>query len=738
MPCCKAALAAVLLVGVNVWSFHHYESVDCTRDQQFTLPAEVREDLRQLDPANKTTVIVYDRHKTFGSLNDKTSDDYDSAAGRKIVEKIKDLADQLREHGARQLNVEVLDSQARGFKERLEQVTQKAPELRKAIKEAPENSLFFYAQGANGKPLIQRLSFNDFYLLDKSASQDDRDGRGNLVLLYQGMTPFTRRLTHLEEKRPRVGIAVIHKVLTTTSDHDWGLKGLRRALEERGFEVEDIVLKKWSRFAPPSAAAATADESALERLEERQNVIERLIANVERQRPVFEKSLNVWKKAVDDQKTRDDLTRQLAAQLEGDKVTAEMAAIQVAVLQANLENIDKALPSYRQRLDEVKEEKSKLNVPALKEQQRMTDVKAKMARLLADCDLLIVPRMTLRNVADEFENIPGRLYKMDDAQVEAIKDFLKAGKPVLACFGPANTSPDEGPPRPGDDRSDGLEDLLGQLGVKFGKETVLFDSEVEALADSRAGAELGGGQFEAPPILFDWLPGAGRPVGSPLLSDKPNRIRESLRLTARALGKDAEGKPLPLDIRIRHPRPIYFVPLKGIKIAFDPDFLMTNPRSWNEDQPFPTADSVPQFEKSKGRDKGPGLIEPRKEPLDTRRRGPFPIGVAVETLLPSTWYASAADKPATVRLAVIGQGGFFTGKKLPAPQEELFVDTINWLLGRDDLLPRDEGAWSYPRVNDTIPPDSEREYLWLWGVWLGLPVLFAFFGLVVLLFRRLR
>ncbi len=166
---------------------------------------------------------------------------------------------------------------------------------------------------------------------------------------------------------------------------------------------------------------------------------------------------------------------------------------------------------------------------------------------------------------------------------------------------------------------------------------------------------------------------------------------------------------------------------------------MTSPRSWNEDQPFPTADSVPQFEKpSKGRDKGPTMIETNKDPLDTRRRGPFPIGVAVETQLPAKWYDSAADKPATVRLAVIGQGGFFTGKKLPAAQEELFVDTINWLLGRDDQLPRDDRVWSYPRVNDTIPPDSQTEYLWLWGVRLGLPVLFAFLGLVVLLFRRLR
>src|SRR5262249_1774884 len=161
---------------------------------------------------------------------------------------------------------------------------------------------------------------------------------------------------------------------------------------------------------------------------------------------------------------------------------------------------------------------------------------------------------------------------------------------------------------------------------------------------------------------------------------------------------------------------------------FDVDFLMTNSRSWNEDQPFPTADSVPQFEKPKGRDNAAGMLEPSKDSLDARRRGPFPIGVAVETALPSSWYGSASDRPPTVRVSVIGQGGFFTGKKLPPAQERLFVNTIDWLLGRDDQLPRDDRVWSYPRVNDTIPPDSEREYLWLWGVRLGLPVLFAFLG----------
>src|SRR5262249_9111460 len=156
-------------------------------------------------------------------------------------------------------------------------------------------------------------------------SQEDRGNRGNLVLLYQGVKPFTNRLLHLEEKRPRIGLAVIHPVLSSVKDHDWGLKGFRQALESRGFQVEDIVLKKWSRFAPPSAAAASVDESDLDRVNERQKVLERLIGDLERERPSIVEAQAVWKKAVEDQKTRDELTRKLADQLGDRKLTVEMA-----------------------------------------------------------------------------------------------------------------------------------------------------------------------------------------------------------------------------------------------------------------------------------------------------------------------------------------------------------------------------------------------------------------------------
>jgi hypothetical protein len=86
-------------------------------------------------------------------------------------------------------------------------------------------------------------------------------------------------------------------------------------------------------------------------------------------------------------------------------------------------------------------------------------------------------------------------------------------------------------------------------------------------------------------------------------------------------------------------------------------------------------------------------------------------------------------------VAVIGQGEVFVGSELSPAKERLFLQTANWLLGRDDYLPRADHPWSYPRV--PLPPESSEHRLWLWGAF-GLPLLFAYLGLVVLLIRRLR
>ena len=86
------------------------------------------------------------------------------------------------------------------------------------------------------------------------------------------------------------------------------------------------------------------------------------------------------------------------------------------------------------------------------------------------------------------------------------------------------------------------------------------------------------------------------------------------------------------------------------------------------------------------------------------------------------------------RLAVIGTGGVFTGKQLNPAQEQLLLHTTNWLLNRDDRLPRTDAEWSYPRLNR----DERTGFVWKYGPFLGLPAFFLYLGLIVWIVRRVR
>jgi hypothetical protein len=120
--------------------------------------------------------------------------------------------------------------------------------------------------------------------------------------------------------------------------------------------------------------------------------------------------------------------------------------------------------------------------------------------------------------------------------------------------------------------------------------------------------------------------------------------------------------------------------------------------------------------------------------LEEKRRGPFPIAVAVEVPVPAAWRDNKDAGAKLVRLAVIGSGGIFVGQTLSPAREQLLLDTCNWLLGRDDLLPVSKDVWKYPRV----VMSEKDESLWRWAGWLAPPGLLAYAGLVVLLMRRLR
>jgi hypothetical protein len=711
----QAALAAVLLVGINAFSYKHPVRLDWTRPDEtgakkFTIDAGIQAQLRNLK--TPTTIVVYQQHKTFGQMNAKP-DAYDYAAERKVVEKVKDLVEQFREFGP-QFKVHVLDVEEEGYDKNLRGLTKDAPELRDAIASAPENSIFFFADHK-----VQRLSFNEFYQLDKTASRQADGERGNLVLLYQGEQPFARKLLNIDEKRPKVGVLTIHEVLTTQGPEDYGLGGLKKSLTARGLDVRDVLLKKWSETAPPEPTVTTFDESRYDALEEQLADIKQDIKTLEKEIPERTHAQRHWKTA-----TLEELTKEYAKQLQGRKMTEGIRARQLIALEQDLPILSAILRQDREDRDAMEKEKAKLNVDTAGEERRMTDLKAKLDRSIADCDMLIIPRMTMRNVAAS-DRIPNRFYKLDEAQVAAVKDFIKAGKPVLACFGPANEPPEEamrfaqmtqaGP--------DGLEDLFRALGIRFGKETILFNAETKAFAERRSGLLFPGADIQVPPVEFEPLPDAARVLlrRETATPPKRNRLLESMQIAAHSRGEKT------LDLRVRNPRPIYFDPDRPATLQSEPEFMTTNAASWNEPDPFPTRERTPRFEPPKADD-------PNKGTLDEKRRGPFPIGVAVETSAPRTWYDDAKAAPAPVRVAAIGSGGIFTGAELSPAREELLLNTCNWLLGRDDLLPAPGRPWSYPRV---LLSDKAHD-VWHWGTWIGLPALFTFLGLIVVMWRRLR
>src|SRR5262245_48639850 len=139
----QIGLALVLLVGVNVFAFQHYDRFDWTRDHRFTLDQNTRQQLKQL--RGETTVVLYQRHNALGKLAGKTvSNDlvYPLAAEREVAAKVKDLVEQFSDLGASIKLVE-LDITDPDFEDKFNSVKKPAPELAAAIDSAPESSIFF-------------------------------------------------------------------------------------------------------------------------------------------------------------------------------------------------------------------------------------------------------------------------------------------------------------------------------------------------------------------------------------------------------------------------------------------------------------------------------------------------------------------------------------------------------------------------------------------------------------------
>jgi len=800
----QIGLAIALLVIVNLVSRTTAERFDLTRDARFTLSNELLADLKRLRADSPTTIVVLRQSKPAGLLTDQ-ADAYDNAAEAKVVEKVNDLVGQLREFGPR-FNVVVLDTKDTGYDRALRDLTRRRPGLAEALGKAPENSIFFYADekvqlksrvegtrlstGIGPRPAvltdpddadkslvypatIARLAFRDFYQLDKTASKEattvEREraaaivggvafgpgaiGGGNLVLIPRGPEVFVRKLLTLEERKPRVGLAVIHPLLTSRESIDeYSSSGMRAALERNGFEVTDIILKKWSRGGPPTPAATTYEESELDRGEARYNLLTLAVANRESLIRELVKDLKTVETAIakaDAAKTNDekrtaltDAARALQGYVRG-RIQSEAQVRQVfGDLKPKLEEFKVELVELQPQLTEAGDNyRELLRDERSVESRRTVDVKAKLKAYVDDCDILIVPRLTVTDIV-RGDVIPPAIFNLSKDQAEVVQEFMKAGKPVLFAFGPpvgeGRNGPAEGP--------DDVEKLLPQFGILLGRQTILTDEEATAIGE-RAGQEFGVA-VKPTPLIFDIPEVAGKAA---------NPIGAAYRTTARSVDRK-------LELRKGGHRPIDLAPGVAERSAFDPTILTTGPTSFNEDSPLAGEDSPPKFEPAKTDD-------PKRGTREEERRGPFVVGVALEISVPADWMAAkdatgiklvdqeaiaalalpfdggisaallsaAADltKRPKVRVAVYGHGGLFAGKTIDAAQETLLVHTLNWQLKRDERLPSNKPEaekWRYPRAD--LTPTHAR--LWRQGLLLVLPACAAVLGITVLMLRKVR
>lgn len=747
----QIGLAVALVILVNAWSFSHYKRLDCTKDRQFTLPPDVQDELKKITRPTDVIVLKMRKPDAANAATSSTDDSLVSAADRKVTEKVRDLVDLFREIGP-QFKVTVLDTTDENYLDDLDAATKDSPTLRTALEGAPENSIFFHADGK-----VQRLSFAEFYLLDKTASQElveRADGttqakNKNLVLIPQGVRPFADRIFKLGEKKPKVGLLIIHPFFASQSGGDeeadrYTSGGLRRMLERNGFEIVDVFTRRGLGRGAGTAAGDTFAENELAALENTYTVLSARQPRFELQLMAFTKS-----KEVVDREPLNQIEKKLEFvrfnqkfETEEDrKAASEFLANGIKTLQdrikSNQEELDKVRPKY---FDALKNEKAL-------EARRTTDVKLKLARAVADCDVLIVPRQTTPNlVTGDF--LPPAIYSLTEDQAEVVKDFVKAGKPVLGLFGAVN--PSDVRPIPGFP-PDALEAVFTRLGFEFSNLTVMYDAETRAMVEQSGETLRAGGTVTVPPLTFD-LPAKDKAA---------NPIAAAMRVSGRTSTAQAE-------LRRNWFRPIYVNSAVAAKEKFVATIAESGKESWGEDKPVPEGEYTPEFTPAKPDD-------PKRGTRDEERKGPFPVGAAIERSVPVEWLDAkpaaaraaaavgdaltgwggfaplalepgeylAAEQPAdrptppTVRIAVYGHGGLIAGKTLDPAHEKLIVHTLNWQLKRDDRLPKDlpaEEKWQYPRV----ALGEKQSLYWRLGTAVGLPLACGYLGVLMLMLRKVR
>jgi hypothetical protein len=757
----QVALAAALLVIVNALSFQYFARFDRTRDQRFTLDPALVEQLKTLDPHTPTTVVVVQKD-VMSALEADQSDPLTTSAQQKITEKVLDMIDELREHPdlSARFNVHVIRTKDEYAEAALADLTDPLPArpgetdaerkarettnrekaaIKAAVEMVPENSVLV---AGNGR--VQRLPFNQFYMLDKAASQAPPGGRSryeNLVLSPQGKAAFVQKMLDLEQRRPKVALLTIHPFLTSREADEEGAvftaAGLRAALEQNGFEVTDVVLKKgWDDGTQISPAAATYDESKLDEVEADYLAASDALTEATIQVQAFElmkKRTQTGTLAELDRVFRRAVGREV-------KTEADREMLLTRLIQPNLELWQSSAEEAKKQL--IEKEPVYLKYVAddrVVGSRRSTDVRAKLAAAVADCDLLVVPRLTTVNLVNRFVITPS-LFNLVRDQTDAVGAFLAAGKPVLFGLGPTQV----GRVRPGDEPGDEVERMLARLGIEAGSQTIVTTTEAAEMAKRRSGGAFGGKMPDLPPLQLELKPASGKPA---------NPVAVAVDQTARTVRKKVEVK------RSGY-RPLYLSPAVAANMPYAPELLLTTADAWNEDRPLVEGTYVPKFEPTKPDD-------PKKGTREEEKKQQFLVGVAAEVPVPVEWtdpttYVAAMaagglpgigvppaavvavapgvlggkDRP-KVRVAVFGHGGLFNGPKLDPGQESLLLHTVNWQLKRDDRLPTevaDADKWRFPRV----PLDDKRQRYWKWGTAAGLPLLAAFLGLLALMLRRLR
>ncbi|MCU0704233.1 MAG: hypothetical protein MUF18_09690 [Fimbriiglobus sp.] len=736
-------LAVVAVVVVNLASVTFYTRYDATRDRRFTLDRELIDELKKLDPNTTTTVLVLQLDKT-STFDPDQPDAITAAAQQKITEKVTDLIDELRQHPelSARFDVRVLSRRDERFEEQLATATHDKPELAAAVQAAPESSIFF---ASNGR--VRRMPFSYFYLLDKTASRGKEAVGGlanpaaaNLVLAPQGKERFVRALVGLEQRKPKVGLLTIHPYLTSQDADDDGrapytAAGLRAALEQNGCEVADVVLKKgWGR-GRPQPSAGTFDESKLEEKESEYlgATGQALQADLRLQEV---EAMREWLKTAPVAAVEQRFRRYPRGSMADAEYRTKLDTVVLdpTVRQLKLDAEDarrraaEAEPEYRQLLADDR----------IQADRRAADVTAKLRAATADCDLLVIPRLTTMSLVIG-QVIPPSLYPLAESQTVVVKEFLASGKPVLFAFGPTVDAGGFGP------ATDANEILLQRLGFELGSQTVI--TTPEAVAMTRP-ATLGNRSVKLPPLEVVM---AGNTVAAAF--DRANR--------------SVDGT---LELKRSGYRPIYLAQ-RDRPFTAPAVVLQTTADAWNESRPLAEeADDGPRSRSYYPKFEAALPDDPAKGTREEERKQRFVVGAAAEVPVPAEWIdpkaaalqaaavmaggvvglppgvASAvmtpdafADKPSarTARVAVFGHGGFFVGQKLDPGQEALLISTVNWQLRRDDQLPKpvaDAEKWRYPRVS---LDDKQRQYWQVAGA-AGLPLLAAFFGVVALMFRRRR